>query len=408
MKKAITLVCFGMMCVSSYSQLKVNEDGLVGIGGSTKTGATLNLSSNTSVGIAVGYNNTSLSSMMGIYVSSGNSVDTRYTGVFVGPSGGISTQNRYGVVGIVQPTSKKCYGIYGELFNYEGHYYAQGAGIYGASSLDNGEIAYPGAYAGYFNGDVRVTGILYGTLSTPTENSNSISAKAVGLNTSASQNLRFADRLQGVSLLQFDKADADKVLSNRKSLIFPKLESGEAVTKEMIDEYVASCTPQKTTVSYGLAADQLKEVFPDLVHEDEDGNVSISYVELIPLLVQALNELNAELAELKSGNVYSAKSRTVSTNVDALDIAQDVLLAQNVPNPFSDRTTVDITVPEAIRTAYLFIYDMNGKQVKRINITERGNCKINITSEGLEAGMYLYSLMTDGKIVSTKRMVLTK
>lgn len=109
MKKAITLVCFGMMCVSSYSQLKVNEDGLVGIGGSTKTRTTLNLSSNTPVGIAVGYNNTSLSNVMGIYISSGNSrnsVDTQYTGVFVGPGGIVSTRNCYGVESVVGPTSE--------------------------------------------------------------------------------------------------------------------------------------------------------------------------------------------------------------------------------------------------------------------------------------------------------------
>ena len=56
----------------------------------------------------------------------------------------------------------------------------------------------------------------------------------------------------------------------------------------------------------------------------------------------------------------------------------------------------------------MIIYDMSGKQIKQININERGKTSVNITSEGLAAGMYLYSLIADGKVISTKRMILTK
>ena len=77
------------------------------------------------------------------------------------------------------------------------------------------------------------------------------------------------------------------------------------------------------------------------------------------------------------------------------------------PNPFSERTTIEVTIPESTTNAALFIYDMNGKQVKQINITERGKTNVSITSEGLEPGMFLYSLIADGKIVSTKKMILT-
>ena len=50
-------------------------------------------------------------------------------------------------------------------------------------------------------------------------------------------------------------------------------ENGEDVSAE---EPIQTKLP---SISYGLAADQLKEVFPELVYEDKDGNYSINYEE---------------------------------------------------------------------------------------------------------------------------------
>ncbi len=51
---------------------------------------------------------------------------------------------------------------------------------------------------------------------------------------------------------------------------------------------------------------------------------------------------------------------------------------------------------------------MRGSQVKSFNINERGNASITIEGNSLEAGMYLYTLIVDGKEVNTKKMILTK
>lgn len=50
---------------------------------------------------------------------------------------------------------------------------------------------------------------------------------------------------------------------------------------------------------YALSADEMQEVFPELVYENTDGTQSINYMELIPILVQAINDLQAEIDELK-------------------------------------------------------------------------------------------------------------
>lgn len=114
------------------------------------------------------------------------------------------------------------------------------------------------------------------------------------------------------------------------------------------------------------------------------------------------------LMSLSVSSMWADEPQKPVKGIDALNDTEVLSLAQNRPNPFSERTTIEVTIPESTTNAALFIYDMNGKQVKQINITERGKTNLSITSEGLEPGMFLYSLIADGKIVNTKKMILTK
>ena len=61
-----------------------------------------------------------------------------------------------------------------------------------------------------------------------------------------------------------------------------------------------------------------------------------------------------------------------------------------------------------MQRAALYIYNMNGRQLKTIDLTARGEGEIMINGGELAAGMYLYSLVADGQEVATKRMILTE
>ena len=145
-----------------------------------------------------------------------------------------------------------------------------------------------------------------------------------------------------------------------------------------------------------------------MVYEDDYGNVSINYIEMVPLLVQSIKELNAKIDELQGNDVKKVTSRSAAvTSIEDSEV--DLFsVSQNEPNPFTESTTIKLSIPKKTQTAALIIYDMSGKQIKQISINERGKTSVNITSEGLIAGMYLYSLIADGKVISTKRMILTK
>jgi hypothetical protein len=50
---------------------------------------------------------------------------------------------------------------------------------------------------------------------------------------------------------------------------------------------------------------------------------------------------------------------------------------------------------------------MNGSQIKSILLTQTGKGNVTVNASELKPGMYLYTLVADGKEVDTKRMILT-
>ena len=160
---------------------------------------------------------------------------------------------------------------------------------------------------------------------------------------------------------------------------------------------------------YGLIAQELKEIYPDLVVEGDDGFLGVNYIEIIPLLIRSIQELNAKVEQYENGNTPIQKSQTRSVDEDATDIdAVVTTLYQNEPNPFTESTVICCDVNEDVVKADLYIYNMNGDQIAEYAVTSRGATSVTIDGGSLNAGMYLYALITDGKVIDTKRMILTK
>ena len=159
----------------------------------------------------------------------------------------------------------------------------------------------------------------------------------------------------------------------------------------------------------GFLAQEMREVFPQLVYEDDNGMLSVDYVSLIPVLVEAIKEqqikIDALSAQLTSqGNTF--KSAEVSTS----NVGSDGLtatLTQNAPNPFNVSTLIAYYIPANTQNAMINIYNMNGLQIKSIAISQTGKGDITIRSSELQPGMYFYTLVANGKEVDTKRMILT-
>ena len=151
---------------------------------------------------------------------------------------------------------------------------------------------------------------------------------------------------------------------------------------------------------YGFVAQEVYELLPDLVHEDDAGYLSMNYVELIPLLVKAVQELSAEVSELRG----TAAKHTIRKH----DENTATTLYQNNPNPFTENTRIDFVIPTDVAEAFLCIYNMAGTLLEKIALTARGEGSVTIEGKKLAAGIYVYALVTDGQVVDTKQMILTQ
>ena len=89
------------------------------------------------------------------------------------------------------------------------------------------------------------------------------------------------------------------------------------------------------------------------------------------------------------------------------DIASDGHLDQNAPNPFSVSTIIGYELPKGTQKAAIGIYDMNGKEVKLVQLSSDKKGSISIQGGDLLSGMYIYTLIVDGKYFDSKKMILT-
>jgi subtilisin family serine protease len=76
------------------------------------------------------------------------------------------------------------------------------------------------------------------------------------------------------------------------------------------------------------------------------------------------------------------------------------------PNPFADHATVDYDLTESkYNKAELKITDMMGKEIRSIALTAKRN-SFPLLRSNLPAGVYFYTLMLDGKVAKTNKLVI--
>jgi len=270
-----------------------------------------------------------------------------------------------------------------------------GAGVFGTTAYHAGKLMH-GRYAGYFDGSVYIDTLSVRRVITPSD-------------ARLKENITSLSRSRGGGAL--DRImDMNVVSYNYKRLNHEDSDTASATTMALFQD--EKKLPQQR--HYGLIAQELKELYPDLVVTGQDGYLGVNYIELVPILIRSIQELKAELNEIKgdNGSVRMARAADIEDEEtaeigDATAIPAAATLFQNTPNPFSERTTIRFTLPENAKNAFIYIFDMSGKMQKQIPI-DGSMQSITINGYELSAGMYIYSLVIGGKEVQTRRMILSK
>ena len=83
-------------------------------------------------------------------------------------------------------------------------------------------------------------------------------------------------------------------------------------------------------------------------------------------------------------------------------------LEQNIPNPFSHTTIINYLLPQQYTSAKIIIGDKSGKLLREINLSGSGKGSLKVDASTLANGAYNYSLYVDGRLITTKQMILSR
>lgn len=273
-------------------------------------------------------------------------------------------------------------------------------GVYGYNPNPNPAVIGPN-WAGYFDGDVNINGNAYYTSST-----------------FISSDKRYKKDVQPIGNV------TEKIKKINSYTYFYKQ-----------DEFNEKNFDRDQQI--GLIAQELKEVFPQLVKEDNKGFMAVNYQGMVPVLLEAIKEqqkqidekvavnsdIQKQLEEQKkindalqgrmdkleqmissccSANQSGAKPNGLAVNLSDKNV---IVLDQNVPNPFAESTVINFNIPTDFTKAQILFNAADGKVIKVVNVTEKGEGHLNVFANDLSNGMYSYSLIIDGKVVATKKMV---
>lgn len=165
----------------------------------------------------------------------------------------------------------------------------------------------------------------------------------------------------------------------------------------------------------GVLAQEIQKVLPEVVRDYEyvtdevtgkttkvkTERLGVMYSDIIPVLIHAIQEQQAEIEELKSivQNNQTNRQSTVST------LNADNSLSQNKPNPVKGITT--ITYSAAGKNLQLIITDASGNRVQQ-HLLSASTGSVQIDCSHLAAGTYTYSLISDGKNRVSKKMIVVQ
>ncbi|HWY37237.1 MAG TPA: T9SS type A sorting domain-containing protein, partial [Bacteroidia bacterium] len=109
---------------------------------------------------------------------------------------------------------------------------------------------------------------------------------------------------------------------------------------------------------------------------------------------------------IQNNSTSNGDSKTVISSIDVqLNNVTAIVLNDAVPNPFAEQTVISYNIPQNFSAAQILFYDNNGLLIKSVDIKTAGKGQLNVFANDLTNGVYSYTLVVDGKIIATKRMI---
>jgi hypothetical protein len=153
--------------------------------------------------------------------------------------------------------------------------------------------------------------------------------------------------------------------------------------------------------SNGVIAQELRKYIPNAVKEAPNGYLSVNYDEIIPVLIEAIKELNKKVEEQYTDSDKIRVSRSINKSESF-----EHELFQNRPNPFSTSTVIDYQLGREFKSAYIQVFEPTGKPLMKFENLQSGKNSIEVQAGSFSAGLYLYALVVDGRLIAQKSMIV--
>jgi hypothetical protein len=128
---------------------------------------------------------------------------------------------------------------------------------------------------------------------------------------------------------------------------------------------------------------------------------------LVTGMQSQIQDLQNQVQELRS--LLATRLALTSGELKQLNNESASWLGDVYPNPASNSTTIAYSLPSGVGTAFCQVYSLSGTQVAVISLpAAQGKSQVQLNTSQLAAGMYIYALVADGKVLGTKQLAIVR
>jgi hypothetical protein len=210
-----------------------------------------------------------------------------------------------------------------------------------------------------------------------------------------------------------------------------ELEAGETVSVPVYAENMIDIAGFQYTLNFDAKALTLVSVEPAGIDLDDsniafynadNGSIALSWNDMNGVTTDSQEQLfelvfevneNTSIASNLFLNSGMTKAEAYTTELNILDVElglrgsdnTEFVVFQNVPNPFSDNTEIQFTLPSE-GAVTLSVFDLNGREILRqTNNYAKGNNTITLDSDQLQATSVMYYTLDSAYGTASKKMI---
>lgn len=192
----------------------------------------------------------------------------------------------------------------------------------------------------------------------------------------------------------------DAVLQLRPVSYTWKPETAVTLASTESGSSVANGPVEEGQTQYGFLVQEVENFLPDAVKTDEEGHKMINYTAIIPMLVQAVQQLQATVEEqsVKIVELSNASLETAAKTVSPYKIVSCT------PNPANGQVTITTSLEGGDNAATIIISSLTGTKDKILQVSATSP-SITTNISNLNSGLHLVSLFVNGKLVDSNRLI---